>query len=237
MGTLRILEAIRFNNLIKKTKFYQAGTSELYGKTEKIPQDENTPFHPASPYAVAKLYAHWITINYREAYGMYACNGILFNHESPRRGETFVTQKIVQALCKIKYGKQKTLFLGNLYSKRDWGHAREYVEAMWLMLKQKTPEDFVISTGEQISVKSFINIVVKQLNIKINWTGTGVNEKAHDVNGNLIIACDKSYYRPLEVNTLLGSSKKAFKKLKWKPKIRVNELIKEMISEEIKLLN
>ena len=236
LGTLRILEAIRFNNLIKKTKFYQAGTSELYGKTEKIPQNENTPFHPASPYAVAKLYAHWITINYRESYGIFACNGILFNHESPRRGETFVTRKIIQALCKIKYGKQKTLFLGNLYSKRDWGHAKEYVEAMWLMLKQKTPEDFVISTGEQISVKSFINIVVKQLNIKINWTGTGVNEKAHDVNGNLIIACDKSYYRPLEVNTLLGNSKKAHKKLKWKPKIKVKELIKEMISEEIKLL-
>ncbi|WP_415284884.1 GDP-mannose 4,6-dehydratase [Candidatus Pelagibacter sp. Uisw_130] len=237
LGTLRILEAIRFNNLIKKTKFYQAGTSELYGKTEKIPQNENTPFHPASPYAVAKLYAHWITINYREAYGMYACNGILFNHESPRRGETFVTQKIVQALCRIKYGKQKTLFLGNLYSKRDWGHAREYVEAMWLMLKQKTPEDFVISTGKQISVKSFINIVVKQLKIKITWKGKGVNEKAYDLNGKLIIACDKIYYRPLEVNTLLGSSKKAFKKLKWKPKIKVNELIKEMISEEIKLLN
>ena len=236
LGTLRILEAIRFNNLIKKTKFYQAGTSELYGKTEKIPQNENTLFHPASPYAVAKLYAHWITINYRESYGIFACNGILFNHESPRRGETFVTRKIIQALCKIKYSKQKTLFLGNLYSKRDWGHAREYVEAMWLMLKQKTPEDFVISTGEQISVKSFINIVVKQLNIKINWTGTGVNEKAHDVNGNLIIACDKSYYRPLEVNTLLGNSKKAHKKLKWKPKIKVKELIKEMISEEIKLL-
>ena len=236
LGTLRILEAIRFNNLIKKTKFYQAGTSELYGKTEKIPQNENTPFHPASPYAVAKLYAHWITINYRESYGIFACNGILFNHESPRRDETFVTRKIIQALCKIKYSKQKTLFLGNLYSKRDWGHAKEYVEAMWLMLKQKTPEDFVISTGEQISVKSFINIVVKQLNIKINWTGTGVNEKAHDVNGNLIIACDKSYYRPLEVNTLLGNSKKAHKKLKWKPKIKVKELIKEMISEEIKLL-
>ena len=237
LGTLRILEAIRFNNLIKKTKFYQAGTSELYGKTEKIPQNENTLYHPASPYAVAKLYAHWITINYRESYGIFACNGILFNRESPRRGETFVTRKIIQALCKIKYGKQKTLFLGNLYSKRDWGHAREYVEAMWLMLKQKTPEDFVISTGKQISVKSFINIVVKQLKIKITWKGKGVNEKAYDLNGKLIIACDKIYYRPLEVNTLLGSSKKAFKKLKWKPKIKVNELIKEMISEEIKLLN
>ena len=236
LGTLRILEAIRFNNLNKKTKFYQAGTSELYGRTEKIPQDEKTPFHPASPYAVAKLYAHWITINYREAYGIYACNGILFNHESPRRGETFVTQKIVQALCKIKHNKQKTLFLGNLYSKRDWGHAREYVEAMWLMLKQKTPEDFVISTGQQISVKTFVNLVLKELDIKVTWKGKGINEKAYDSVGKLILACDKSYYRPLEVNTLLGNSKKAFKKLKWKPKTKVQGLIKEMIEEEMKFI-
>ena len=236
LGTLRILEAIRFNNLNKKTKFYQAGTSELYGRTEKIPQDEKTPFHPASPYAVAKLYAHWITINYREAYGIYACNGILFNHESPRRGETFVTQKIVQALCKIKHNKQKTLFLGNLYSKRDWGHAREYVEAMWLMLKQKTPEDFVISTGKQISVKTFVNLVLKELDIKVTWKGKGINEKAYDSVGKLILACDKSYYRPLEVNTLLGNSKKAFKKLKWKPKTKVQGLIKEMIEEEMKFI-
>ena len=236
LGTLRILEAIRFNNLNKKTRFYQAGTSELYGRTEKTPQDENTPFHPASPYAVAKLYAHWITINYREAYGIYACNGILFNHESPRRGETFVTQKIVQALCKIKHNKQKTLFLGNLYSKRDWGHAREYVEAMWLMLKQKRPEDFVISTGQQISVKMFVNLVLKELNIKATWRGKGINEKAHDSDGKLIVACDKSYYRPLEVNTLLGNSKKAFKKLKWKPKTKVLGLVKEMIAEEMKLI-
>mgnify|MGYP006092225099 FL=1 len=234
LGTLRILEAIRFNNLNKKTRFYQAGTSELYGRTEKIPQDENTPFYPASPYAVAKLYAHWITINYREAYGIYACNGILFNHESPRRGETFVTQKIVQALCKIKHNKQKTLFLGNIYSKRDWGHAREYVEAMWLMLKQKKPEDFVISTGQQISVKMFVNLALKELGIKVTWKGKGINEKAYDGDGNLIIACDKSYYRPLEVNTLLGSSKKAFRKLKWKPKTKVQGLIKEMIEEEMK---
>ena len=208
----------------------------MYGRTEKTPQDENTPFHPASPYAVAKLYAHWITINYREAYGIYACNGILFNHESPRRGETFVTQKIVQALCKIKHNKQKTLFLGNLYSKRDWGHAREYVEAMWLMLKQKSPEDFVISTGQQISVKMFVNIVLKELNIKTTWRGKGINEKAYDSDGKLIIACDKSYYRPLEVNTLLGSSKKAFRKLKWKPKTKVHGLIKEMIEEEMKTI-
>ncbi len=234
LGTLRILEAIRFNNLTKKTKFYQAGTSELYGRTEKTPQNEKTPFHPASPYGVAKLYAHWITINYRETYGIFACNGILFNHESPRRGETFVTQKIVQALCKIKHSLQKTLFLGNLYSKRDWGHAKEYVEAMWLMLRQKKPEDFVISTGKQISVKNFVNLTLKQLNIKVTWRGKGINEKAYDLNGKVIIACDKAYYRPLEVNTLLGDSKKAFKKLKWKPKIKVDNLIKEMIAEEMK---
>ena len=234
LGTLRILEAIRFNNLTKKTKFYQAGTSELYGRTEKTPQNEKTPFHPASPYGVAKLYAHWITINYRETYGIFACNGILFNHESPRRGETFVTQKIVQALCKIKHNLQKTLFLGNLYSKRDWGHAKEYVEAMWLMLRQKKPEDFVISTGKQISVKNFVNLTLKQLNIKVTWRGKGINEKAYDLNGKVIIACDKAYYRPLEVNTLLGDSKKAFKKLKWKPKIKVDNLIKEMIVEEMK---
>jgi len=234
LGTLRILEAIRFNNLTKKTKFYQAGTSELYGRTEKTPQNEKTPFHPASPYGVAKLYAHWITINYRETYGIFACNGILFNHESPRRGETFVTQKIVQALCKIKHNLQKTLFLGNLYSKRDWGHAKEYVEAMWLMLRQKKPEDFVISTGKQISVKNFVNLTLKQLNIKVTWRGKGINEKAYDLNGKVIIACDKAYYRPLEVNTLLGDSKKAFKKLKWKPKIKVDNLIKEMIAEEMK---
>ncbi len=234
LGTLRILEAIRFNNLTKKTKFYQAGTSELYGRTEKTPQNEKTPFHPASPYGVAKLYAHWITINYRETYGIFACNGILFNHESPRRGETFVTQKIVQALCKIKHNLQKTLFLGNLYSKRDWGHAKEYVEAMWLMLRQKKPEDFVISTGKQISVKNFVNLTLNQLNIQVTWRGKGINEKAYDLNGKVIIACDKAYYRPLEVNTLLGDSKKAFKKLKWKPKIKVDNLIKEMIAEEMK---
>jgi GDPmannose 4,6-dehydratase len=234
LGVLRILEAIRFNNFNKKTKFYQAGTSELYGRTEKIPQTEKTPFHPASPYGVAKLYAHWITINYREAYEMFAVNGILFNHESPRRGETFVTQKIVQGLCNIKKGKQKTLFLGNLSAKRDWGHAREYVEAMWLMLQQKTPEDFVISTGKQVSVKYFVNMVAKLLNIKILWKGSGINEKAYDINRKVIVACDKAYYRPLEVNTLLGSSKKALKKLKWRPKTDLKKLIIEMINEEMK---
>jgi len=236
LGTLRILEAIRFNNLIKKTKFYQAGTSELFGRNEKTPQNEKTPFHPASPYGVAKLYSHWITINYRESYGMFACNGILFNHESPRRGETFVTKKIVQALCRIKFKIQKTLFLGNLYSKRDWGHAREYVEAMWLMLQQKNPEDFVISTGLQITIKQFVNLVLKELKIKVTWKGKRINEKAYDEKGNLIIACDKAYYRPLEVNSLLGSSKKAYKKLGWKPNIKVKELIKEMIFEELKSL-
>ncbi|MDC0427476.1 GDP-mannose 4,6-dehydratase [Candidatus Pelagibacter sp.] len=234
LGVLRILEAIRFNDFIKKTKFYQAGTSELYGRSEKIPQNEKTPFYPASPYGVAKLYAHWITINYREAYNMFAVNGILFNHESPRRGETFVTQKIVQGLCNIKKRKQKTLFLGNLNAKRDWGHAKDYVEAMWLMLQQKKPDDFVISTGKQVSVKYFVNMVAKLLDMKISWKGSGINEKAYDANKNLIIACDKAYYRPLEVNTLLGNSKKAFNKLKWKPQTDLKKLIVEMIKEEMR---
>ena len=233
LGALRILEAIRFNKLEKKTKFYQAGTSELYGLNEKVPQNEKTFFHPASPYGVAKLYAHWITINYREAYKMFACNGILFNHESPRRGETFVTQKIVQALCKIKLKKQKTLFLGNLYSKRDWGHAKDFVEAMWLMLQQKKPEDFIIATGNQTTVKNFINLVSKELKLKIRWRGKGINEKAFDEDNNLIIACDKTYYRPLEVNSLLGDSKKARKKLNWKPKSSLKSLIIDMISSEM----
>jgi GDPmannose 4,6-dehydratase len=233
LGALRILEAIRFNKLEKKTKFYQAGTSELYGRNEKIPQNEKTIFHPASPYAVAKLYAHWITINYREAYKIFACNGILFNHESPRRGETFVTQKIVQALCKIKTNRQKTLYLGNMYSKRDWGHAKDYIQPMWSMLQQKKPEDFVIATGKQTTVKNFVNLVAKQLEIKISWKGKGINEKAVNENGKTIVACDKAYYRPLEVNNLLGDSKKARKKLKWNPKINLNELISEMIEYEM----
>ena len=233
LGALRILEAIRFNKLEKKTKFYQAGTSELYGLNEKVPQNEKTLFHPASPYGVAKLYAHWITINYREAYNMFACNGILFNHESPRRGETFVTQKIVQALCKIKLKKQKTLFLGNLYSKRDWGHAKDFVEAMWLMLQQKKPEDFVIATGNQTTVKNFINLVSKELKLKIRWRGKGIKERAFDKDNNLIVACDKTYYRPLEVNSLLGDAKKARKKLNWKPKSSLKSLIIDMISSEM----
>ena len=209
LGALRILEAIRFNKLEKKTKYYQAGTSELYGRNEKTPQNEKTNFHPASPYGVAKLYAHWITINYKEAYNIFACNGILFNHESPRRGETFVTQKIVQGLCRIKKKKQKTLYLGNLYAKRDWGHARDYVEAMWLMLQQKKPIDLVISTGKQSTVKNFVNKVSKKLNMKIFWKGKGISEKAVDQNGKTIVACDKNYYRPLEVNSLLRRFKKS----------------------------
>ena len=235
LGALRILEAIRFNKLEKKTKFYQAGTSELYGRNEKIPQNERTIFHPASPYAVAKLYAHWITVNYREAYKIFACNGILFNHESPRRGETFVTQKIVQALCRIKMNKQKTLYLGNIYSKRDWGHAIDYVKAMWLMLQQKRPQDFVIATGKQTTVKNFINLTAKQLKMKITWRGRGINEKAFDEDGRVVIACDKSYYRPLEVNNLLGDAKKARMILKWKPKVVLNELISQMIESEMKI--
>jgi GDPmannose 4,6-dehydratase len=233
LGALRILEAIRFNKLEKKTKYYQAGTSELYGRNEKTPQNEKTNFHPASPYGVAKLYAHWITINYKEAYNIFACNGILFNHESPRRGETFVTQKIVQALCKIKLGKQKTLYIGNLYAKRDWGHARDFVEAMWLMMQKRTPQDFVIATGKQTTVKNFVNLVAKQLEIKFKWSGRGMNEKGIDKSGKIIIACDKAYYRPLEVNSLLGDAKKARRILKWTPKVDLNELISEMIEYEM----
>jgi len=233
LGALRILEAIRFNKLEKKTKYYQAGTSELYGRNEKTPQNERTNFHPASPYGVAKLYAHWITINYKEAYNIFACNGILFNHESPRRGETFVTQKIVQALCRIKKKKQRILYLGNLYAKRDWGHARDYVEAMWLMLQQKKPIDLVISTGKQSTVKNFVNKVSKKLDMKLSWKGKGISEKAVDRNGKTIVACDKNYYRPLEVNNLLGDSRKARKLLNWKPKTGLDDLISEMVNLEI----
>ena len=233
LGTLRILEAIRSLNLNKKIKFYQAGTSEMFGKTGGGFQNEKTKFYPRSPYAASKIYAHWITINYREAYKIFACNGILFNHESPRRGETFVTQKIVQALCKIKTNTQKTLYLGNMYSKRDWGHARDYVQAMWSMLQQKKPEDFVIATGKQTTVKNFVNLVAKKLEIKISWKGKGINEKAVDESGKTVIACDKAYYRPLEVNNLLGDAKKARKKLKWNPKINLSNLISEMIEYEM----
>ncbi len=237
LGTLRLLEIIRNVKFKKKIKFYQAGTSELYGKTSKSPQDEKTPFYPRSPYGVAKLYAHWITINYREAFKMFACNGILFNHESPRRGETFVTRKIITALCKIKLGSKEPLILGNLYSKRDWGHAKDYVYAMWKILQQKKPDDFVISTGKQYSIKKFIELVAKQLKIKIKWKGKGINEKAYDKNDKCIIMCSKKYFRPTEVDSLLGNSKKASKILKWKPNYDIHMLIKEIIKEEFKKLN
>tara|TARA_B100001029_G_C15059413_1_gene457088 strand:- start:837 stop:1868 length:1032 start_codon:yes stop_codon:yes gene_type:complete len=234
IGALRILEAIRFHKLEKKTKFYQAGTSEMFGKVQETPQNEKTPFYPRSPYGVAKVYAHWITINYREAYKIFACNGILFNHESPVRGETFVTKKIVSALCKIKLKKQKKLFLGNLKAKRDWGHARDYVEAMWKMLQRNKPEDYVISTGKQYSVKQFVELVLKELKIKYLWKGKGVNSKCFDNEGNCIVECDKAYYRPLEVDTLLGNSNKARRELKWKPKTSIKMLVKEMVDFELK---
>ena len=234
LGTLRILEAIKFHNLKKKTKFYQAGTSEMFGRVQTVPQNEKTPFYPQSPYGVAKVYAHWITKNYREAYNIFASNGILFNHESPRRGETFVTKKIVSALCKIKFGKQKKLFLGNLNSKRDWGHAKDYCYSMWLILQYKKPDDFIIATGKQYSIKQFINFTANQLNMKIKWKGKGLSEKGYNHKNEVIIECDKNYLRPLDVNTLLGNSSKARKLLKWKPKININSLIKEMIDEELR---
>ena len=233
IGALRILEAIKFHKLEKKTKFYQAGTSEMFGKVQEVPQSEKTPFYPRSPYGVAKVYAHWITVNYREAYKIFACNGILFNHESPLRGETFVTKKIVNALWKIKYNLQKTLYLGNLDAKRDWGHARDYVQAMWKMLQKKHPSDYVIATGKQYSVKQFVNFTLKELNIKHSWKGKGINTKCFDDKGNCIIRCDKNYYRPLEVDTLLGNAKKARKELKWKPKTNIKSLVKEMINSEL----
>ncbi len=234
IGALRILEAIKFHGFEKITKFYQAGTSEMFGKVRETPQNEKTPFYPRSPYGVAKVYAHWITINYREAYNIFACNGILFNHESSKRGETFVTRKIVMALCKIKNRLQKKLYLGNLDAKRDWGHAKDYVEAMWKMLQKKTPTDYVISTGKQYSVKEFVNLVLNELRIKYFWKGKGINSKCYDSTGRCIVECDKEYYRPLEVDTLLGDSKKARKELNWKPKININGLVKEMVNHELK---
>ena len=234
LGALRILEAIRILKLEKKTKYYQASTSELYGLVRETPQNELTPFYPRSPYGVAKLYAYWITVNYREAYGIYACNGILFNHESPVRGETFVTRKITRALSRIKLGLQKTLYLGNLNSKRDWGHAKDYVEVQWLMLQQKKPEDFVIATGRQYSVRDFINSAAKNLNMKIKWKGKNENEIGIYENQE-IIKVDKSYYRPTEVDSLLGDASKAKKKLRWKPKISFEQLVKEMVESDLKL--
>ena len=232
LGPLRILEAIRSLQNLKKIKFYQAGTSEMFGKVKKIPQNEKTPFYPRSPYGSAKLYAHWITINYREAYKIFACNGILFNHESPFRGETFVTKKIISALVKIKSGSQNKLYLGNLYAKRDWGHAKDYVEAMWKMMNQKLAKDYVVATGKQSTVKNFINLAAKELNMKINWKGKGMNEKGY-YNNKIIIQCDKKYFRPLEVDTLLGDASKARKELKWKVRFNLKTLIQDMIREEI----
>ena len=234
IGALRILEAIKFHGFEKITKFYQAGTSEMFGKVKETPQNEKTSFYPRSPYGVAKVYAHWITINYREAYNIFACNGILFNHESPVRGETFVTRKIVIALCRIKNGLQKKLYLGNLDAKRDWGHAKDYVEAMWKMLQKKTPTDYVISTGKQYSVKQFVNLVLNELKIKYLWKGKGINSKCYNHKGRCIVECDKEYYRPLEVDTLLGDSSKARKELNWRPKININGLVKEMVNNELK---
>ena len=230
LGALRILEAIRILGLEKKTKFYQASTSELFGEVQETPQNEKTPFHPRSPYAVAKLYAYWITINYREAYGIYACNGILFNHESPIRGETFVTRKITRALARITLGLQDTLYLGNIDAKRDWGHAKDYVEMQWLMLQQDKPEDFTISTGVQYTVRDFVNIAAEELGIKLKWNGTGIDEMAIDVTtGKTIVQIDSRYFRPTEVETLLGDSTKAREKLGWVPKISFKELVKEMV--------
>ena len=234
LGALRILEAIRILKLEKKTKYYQASTSELYGATLKSPQDEKTPFYPRSPYGVAKLYAYWITVNYREAYDIYACNGILFNHESPVRGETFVTRKITKALARIKTGLQKNLYLGNLNALRDWGHAKDFVEAQWLMLQQKEPEDFVIATGKQHSVRDFINLASKCLDMKIEWKGKNL-EEVGIYNGNEIIKVDPKYFRPTEVETLLGDARKAKEKLNWSPKISFEQLVKEMIDEDLRL--
>ena len=236
IGALRILEAIKFHGFEKITKFYQAGTSEMYGKVKQVPQTEKTPFYPRSPYGVAKVYAHWITVNYREAYKIFACNGILFNHESPVRGETFVTRKIIIALCKIKLGQQKKLYLGNLNAKRDWGHAKDYVIAMWKILQNKKPDDFVIATGKQYSVKEFINLSLKELGIKHKWIGNGIKTKCYDEKGNCIVSCKKEYFRPLEVDTLLGDASKAKKQLNWKPKTNIKKLVKEMIDSELQKL-
>ena len=232
IGALRILEAIRILKLEKKTKFYQASTSELFGITKESPQNENTPFYPRSPYGVAKLYSYWITINYREAYKIYACNGILFNHESPVRGETFVTRKITMGLARIKLGLQDILYLGNLNAKRDWGHAKDYVEAQWLILQQDTPEDFIIATGEQHTVRDFINLSARALNMEIKWKGEGVKEVGL-LEGREIIKVDPRYFRPTEVETLLGDASKARKKLGWRPKISFQQLVNEMVKEDL----
>jgi GDPmannose 4,6-dehydratase len=232
-GVLRILEAIRSLGLEKKTRFYQASTSELYGKVQEVPQTEKTPFYPRSPYAVAKMYAYWITVNYREAYGMYACNGILFNHESPLRGETFVTRKITRALARISLGTQDCLYLGNMDAKRDWGHAKDYVRMQWLMLQQEEADDFVIATGEQYSVREFVEIGCKKLGMSVTWQGAGVDERGYDVNRRCIVAVDPQYFRPTEVETLLGDATKAKQLLGWEPEITFDELVTEMVEYDL----
>ena len=235
IGVLRLLEAVRSANLINKTKIYQASTSELYGKVREVPQSEKTPFYPRSPYAIAKQYAYWIIVNYREAYNFFACNGILFNHESPLRGETFVTRKITIGLSRIKLGVQRVLVLGNLNAKRDWGHAEDYADAMWKMMQLKKPDDFVIATGKQYSVRDFVNNTAKNLGINIRWTGKGINEKGIDKKtGKTIVKVGKRYFRPTEVDTLLGDARKARKILKWKPKITFNQMVKEMVESDYK---
>lgn len=234
LGTLRILEAIRILGLEKKTRFYQASTSELFGKVQAFPQNEQTPFYPRSPYAVAKLYAYWITVNYREAYGMYACNGILFNHESPVRGETFVTRKITRALTRIKLGLQECLYLGNLEARRDWGHARDFVEMQWLMLQQTHPKDYVIATGEQYSVRDFVNEAAKYCGLSLTWQGKGVEERGYlTATGRCIVKIDPRYYRPTEVETLLGDAAKARDELGWQPKLKFSELVREMVESDL----
>ena len=236
VGTLRLLEAIRILKMQKKVKFYQASTSELYGKVQEIPQSENTPFYPRSPYGVAKLYAYWIVKNYREAYGMYACNGILFNHESPLRGETFVTRKITRAVAKISVGLQEKLYIGNLNAKRDWGHARDYVEGMWLMLQQDKPEDYVLATGITTTVRDFCFMAFSEVGISINWEGKGNQEKGIDAStGKVLVEVDPNYYRPTEVDLLIGDATKAKEQLNWQPKVNVSSLVKEMVASDVAL--
>ena len=235
LGTLRILDAIQTLGMTRDVRFYQASTSELYGLARETPQNESTPFHPRSPYGIAKLYGYWITVNYREAYGMYACNGILFNHESPVRGETFVTRKITRGLTRIKVGLEDCLFLGNLDAKRDWGHARDYVEMQWLMLQQDEPDDYVIATGQQYSVRDFVNAAAEELGIRLTWRGGGAEEKAFDSRGQCVVAVDPHYFRPAEVDSLVGDASKARAKLGWKPKVGFRELIAEMIAGDLKI--